>query len=556
MGKISRFLVILLFLISVCHAYFQSGFPYTHDGENHLARFANYKIALKEGQFPPRFAPNLLNHYGYPVFNYNYPLANILSLPFSMVKINYETTFKLLVFLSLGFGSYGVFLFLQNVGFDKKPSLITAVTWLTLPYLISLINFRGSIGEILAYALLPWTLWTIEKGREARFFLEYFFISVIILSAYLLSHNVTVIFSIPILLIFLVVQYKKRFQFYKNWFFSLLAAVGLTLWFWLPALAEMGEVIVGQSSSNNDFTKHFVTIGQLLFSPVQFGFSYPGYIDSLSFQVGAVVVISLFIFTSILLAQVKRKSWSAIPQIVYLSFAITCALLFLEMPASTPVWQLFNFAKFIQFPWRLTIFVAFFSLPLVAYIVDFLWNRWRLAIYILLVFVVWQTLSTKPVDFFHKSMVDYDAFSQTTSTQNENLPRTFQYSEISTWQPGPQLTPQSAQPPQVTIWSGSKHIYSITVAEPTTVVEPTAYFLGWQTNIQQNNQMIETIPYDLTGAQGLIAYHLNPGSYEITTQFTQKTPARMIGNTISIVTFLACIIFFFWQKRLSRYEKK
>src|SRR5258708_2749738 len=88
--------ILLIFFLSlfITRIYFHSGFPYTHDGENHLARFANYALAIREIQFPPRFAPNLFNHYGYPVFNFNYPLANILSLPFTFARFNYELTFK------------------------------------------------------------------------------------------------------------------------------------------------------------------------------------------------------------------------------------------------------------------------------------------------------------------------------------------------------------------------------------------------------------------------------------------------------------------------------
>jgi len=57
------------------------GLPFTHDSQNHLMRIANYTIALREGQLPPRWAPNLNNRFGYPVFNFNYPLPNILTQP-------------------------------------------------------------------------------------------------------------------------------------------------------------------------------------------------------------------------------------------------------------------------------------------------------------------------------------------------------------------------------------------------------------------------------------------------------------------------------------------
>ncbi len=103
MRKFFSFLTILLLLASfsfLIKPYLNDKFPYTHDGENHLARFANYKLAVKQGQIPPRFAPNLVNRYGYPVFNYNYPLANLASLPLSLFKLNYELSFKIIALAS------------------------------------------------------------------------------------------------------------------------------------------------------------------------------------------------------------------------------------------------------------------------------------------------------------------------------------------------------------------------------------------------------------------------------------------------------------------------
>ena len=150
-------LAIILTLI-VIKPYFQAGFPYTHDGENHLARFANYKIAIREGQIPPRFAPNLMNHYGYPAFNYNYPLANILSLPFSFLKINYEITFKLLAAGFIFIGLTGVYHWLNKLKAPYKAMLFGTAIYATSPFIWTTVLFRGNIGEIMAWGLFPWLL--------------------------------------------------------------------------------------------------------------------------------------------------------------------------------------------------------------------------------------------------------------------------------------------------------------------------------------------------------------------------------------------------------------
>jgi hypothetical protein len=37
---------------------------------------------------------------------------------------------------------------------------------------------------------------------------------------------------------------------------------------------------------------------------------------------------------------------------------------------------------------------------------------------------------------------------------------------------------------------------------------------------------------------GRIAFSLPAGEYQVTTRFTQNTPARLAGNTISLITIL------------------
>ncbi len=64
MKKFLRIILALTLVVFILPM-FHSGFPFTHDGENHLARIANYAVALKQGQFPPRWAPTFWSS-GFP----------------------------------------------------------------------------------------------------------------------------------------------------------------------------------------------------------------------------------------------------------------------------------------------------------------------------------------------------------------------------------------------------------------------------------------------------------------------------------------------------------
>ena len=186
----------------VARIYFKAEFPYTHDGENHLARFANYKIALREGQFPPRWAPNLMNRYGYPVFNYNYPLANLLSLPFSILDIHYELTFKIIAGSFIVFGLWGLWRWLKKLQLKVDARLFGLSLFAFSPFLTNLIFFRGNIGELMAYGLFPWLLYLIEVARKRKLNL----IEILLITAFSLAHNVTVFFAAPILCLYLLLR--------------------------------------------------------------------------------------------------------------------------------------------------------------------------------------------------------------------------------------------------------------------------------------------------------------------------------------------------------------
>ena len=558
-------LLATLIVLAITNIYWlHVGLPLTHDGENHLARFANYKVAIKELQFPPRFAPNLLNHYGYPVFNYNYPLANILSLPFSVLGVSYETTFKLFVLFSLLLGSVGVIRWLSSHSKHKLPILLALIAFLSGPPLISTLFFRGSIGEIMAYSLFPWLLWTLESANK-KASKKVLLMQILLWAMFFLSHNISMLLGAYLFTIVTVVQFlrsKQKVQFVKSIASVVTPALGLTIWFWLPALAEIKEVVVSTAANQTAYATHFATLKQLLFSPLRFGFSYPGPIDTLSFAVGWVAIISLVLAGISIIIRISSQSspLRTLPAVLrklpcpYLFLSISLFLLQLSLTA--PLWKILPGWRLIQFPWRLGLFFTIFSLPVLVWVYEQLPKHFRrfLVVVVLLQFLI--VLFVRPSEFIHKSNLEYDLFGGTTSTENENVPYTFKYLLIGDWKPEPTVLSGAAEVSAIETWSGSYRKYRLNVYGPATIVEPTMRYLGWQTKVRSitdSGKNQHDITYtDSDNIQGRIAYKLVPGLYEVTTSFTQWTPARMVGNAISSLSLLGIIgyaIFFGHEKR-------
>lgn len=526
-----KIFLILLALVSI-HPYLSLKFPYTHDGENHLARFANYKVAIREGQFPPRFAPNLLNHYGYPVFNYNYPLANILSVPFSFFKINYELTFKVLVFSFVLFGLFGVNHWLKELKINKPARLFSLALFSLTPYLINALSYRGNIGEIMAFTILPWIFYFIDKKQRWKNKSLGRLFQTIVFVMFFLSHNIAVLFGTPLFLIYAVYKYRKKITKQYDLLASFILGLLSSLWFWLPAVLEKNQIILDNAELSKDFVNHFPTISQLLFSPFEFGFSKLGSIDSLSFNLGITTVfVLLFIF--ILFFKNRNKVTNYHKFIL----VIICVAITLQLNFTLPLWQTIPLANFIQFPWRLTMFINLLILPLAGF-VFMKSNKIAKTILLSLVFIqLVNVVKVKPADYFHKTNVDYDAFSQTTSTANENLPKSFTYTDFADWQPTPTII-NGEGTVTVNNWRGTKRSYSLSLQSEATIVEPTAKYLGWETKVNQNK--VEYIDSD--EIKGRLAYQLPKGDYQVTSKFTQNTWPRLVGNMVSLFAISVTLI--------------
>lgn len=543
------FVAIILILFLTRSFWTHEGIPYTHDGENHLARFANYKVALKEGQLPPRFAPNLLNHYGYPVFNYNYPLANIISVPFSILKFHYELTFKLIIFFALLLGSLGVIRWLSQYSTKKLPILATLITYLSGPPLISALLFRGNIGEILAYSLWPWLFFSISEATK-KLSSKKLLVFIFLWTAFLLTHNISVFIAAFVFLIYGVWQLlvtKERRRFASQIAIIIISSIGLSLWFWLPAIAEMKEVVVSQAANQREYLLHFPTLKQLLYSTLTFGYSYPGPVDTLSFWLGWTIPFSLLLVSAIFLSKSISKQFAfkhllnyfrSHPLGIYILLLLLSFLLQLEI--SSTIWQFLPNFRLIQFPWRFGMLSTIIALPLLVWLLQKNQQLITRGIWLVLFVQLLLVFQARPIDYVSKQKSEYDLHGGTTSTQNENVPFTFRYLLIADWQPSPSIFSGEAEIAKVEYWNGSDRLYRVNVVTPTVLVEPTMYFLGWETqirNVVTSSDSFKNITYiDSDEIQGRIAYRLEPGIYQVRTRFTQNTPARHIGNASFVLT--------------------
>ncbi|MBQ6436384.1 hypothetical protein IJJ27_02355 [bacterium] len=555
----------------------QAGLPVTHDGNNHLARFAQYYLAWRQGQLIPRLGPALENGYGYPVFNFNYPLCNLISLPLSLLRIDYLWQFKIITVGWMIVGLVGTYLWVRALSEDKHRFL-PVIIWVLNPYLYSAIWFRGSIGELAAAALVPVVLWQIEllrrKNPHAHYGLP------LALAAFFLSHNVMVLLLSPLIIIYAwwrlwepskkswQEQLKKTWAVWsqkvteklhqKNWWQKItlvcrqkwlqmpqkrlwlglgLAFLGLalSLWFWLPAMAEKHLTILDDAGANNEYSQHFVTEGQLLDIGVGGGLSFPGMIDGLHFGLGILNWwLLLMMGLRVMVNGYHEEKLSSEHKVVLVTVGLIGFCLWMQTAASNWLWQLVPVLRLVQFPWRyglpaslLVVFLSVYA-PTKTMKEKGFWLLW-----IVVSIVIFS--DARPENYYTKTREDLLAYPESTSTQRENTAKTFRF-DITRW-PGnqtPVMLSGSGSLGEVARLQTSRKHYWVLCDDECTMVEQTADFAGFKTWV--DGKLVPHVDSEEIG--GRIAYRVGPGKHEVTTIFTERTWSRLLGDWLSLLSLI------------------
>ena len=90
--------------------YFKTGFFPTHDGEWAVVRLGDMYREIKDLQFPARYSGYLNFEYGYPLFNFAYPMPYYFGLFFVFLKSGFVNSIKILFALSTVLSFFSMFL--------------------------------------------------------------------------------------------------------------------------------------------------------------------------------------------------------------------------------------------------------------------------------------------------------------------------------------------------------------------------------------------------------------------------------------------------------------
>jgi hypothetical protein len=231
--------------------------------------------------------------------------------------------------------------------------------------------------------------------------------------------------------------------------------------------------------------------------------------------------------------------------IIYLIFTFIFSVFFM-LGCSNIIWRNVELMQMIQYPWRL-LCVAILSLSIIAsFILEKIKNKYIYLIILgaslgLAVFI------SRPQSYLHLSKYEYLEFPFTSSTNHELMPVDFDMYKNHEYKIRLADTKGVASFSEKK-WKTQIHQYQVTTPESTQIIEHSAYFPGWKTFV--DGKQVDIV-YKNKDYPGMITYELSAGNHDIKTVFTEDTPARKIGDRISLIS-IAVILLFIIKSLLKR----
>lgn len=512
---------------------FQPGLPITHDGQDHVARIANFYQNLVQGNLVPRWAGNLNWGYGHPILMFLYPLPSYLASLFHFLGFSLIDSTKIV--FGLGILLSGVFMYLWLKEFlGEEAGLVGGILYVFAPYRFVDVYVRGDIGENLAFAFIPLVFYFLLKLTKNNNSLNLiggsFSVALLIL-----SHNAISLMFIPLFMLYasyLLWQANKK----KLLVISFLLVVGLgfslSAFFWAPALFE-GKYTLRNIVTAGAYKDRFVSPTSLLYGHWNYGGS-----GLFTQQLGIIHWIAILLAPIYILFKKKDKnSLLALGLLVYSLIAI-----FLMLEQSSFVWTKIMLLQNFQFPWRF-LAVPVFTTPVLGSLFVFIINRKiKLSlIFLLLISILFlsrnywyaQGYLRKPESFFtgiYNGTTDTGESAPIWSVRfMEKKPK--EHIEVIS---GEAFVKEISRKSTV-------HVYEIDAAEKSRIVENTLYFPGWSVDVDKRAVDIE---FQDPLHRGLMTFFVNKGKHNVEIKFGE-TKLRFFADMISTVALGVIILLFF-----------
>lgn len=544
------FVLFIIFSLIIGWQLLRPGYYSMHD-DLQVMRLYEMDRCFKDGQIPCRWAPDLVNNYGQPLFNFYSAFPYYLGELFHIIGFSFVDTVKLLFLLSLFLS--GVFVYLLSVQFISPPAAVIAgLAYMVAPYHAVDIFVRGALAESWGLTLIPAVLLSLVLvfRRPSAYTITFLSLS---FAALLTTHHITTLITTPIfilttILLFLGSSEKKKALAYL--LLGGLLGVGLAAFFLLPVLFE--RTLINQSfltSDYFDFRAHFASLSQL-FTKLSWGygpsrFNSVDYPETLSFFIGILPLLTLLV-SPLLLWQAWRDKNLRLTLIFLTSLSLF--YLFMSHAKSIAIWEAFPALAFVQFPWRFLGPASLLISLLIGFMAQLLieigGKKENAVIAFLVAFLIAANFSYFRFEKYYPTMTDQEKLSgaeydiQIRGAMLDYLPKNVAIPENKAMSQ-PEIISGNAD---INYFDKRSNFFASefdVLSEEAEIRFPVMYFPSWTVYLDRKPN---PAPIMTDNPYGQISVKLSKG-HRVVQAFFENTPIRSAANLITLISaFILTII--------------
>lgn len=521
-----------------------------HDALEYLPRSIEFQRALSAGQLLPRWAPDLGGGYGQPFFSFNPPVFYYATTAVHALGFSFVAAQDLAIFALAWLAGVGMYALAADP-YGPRGGLVAATAYLFAPYFLVALYVRAAMADFAAFAFIPPAIWGVYRfGQGGR--AVFAVVGALGVALLLLSSNTVTLIACPALALLAVWQaYAGRsWAALLRGMGCLLLGLGLSAFFWLPALVERDFVHTARLLEGYlSYRNHFVYPGQLIYSPWGYGLSLAGPVDGMSFEIGY-VQLGLAVVAAAILWRFRGRRGRPI-QLLSFGLALLVGAAFFASTLSQFLWDALPLLEYLEFPWRF-LSLAAVGAALVCGSPFLLIGARRprlangLAAGLIAALLLTNFARARP-ETFH-DVVDADYSPRAIASRWISVTTAEEYEPV--WVVN---RPQTAAAEPLTFIAGAGRAsvislsptsreFQVSATQPARLRMNTFYFPGWALDVDGRAAAIE-----YANPQGMIEFLLAPGSHLVHARFGD-TLIRRWSTILSLVTLLLSLLAL-WRAR-------
>lgn len=526
----------LIYIIVLLNKYY-----YAHDLDFHTSNIISIANGISiKNLFPSKILPLLVNDLGYGV-NIFYPvIPHLIGAYLYNIIGNINLTMKIYSILLINLSGIAMYKLIYKLFKNEKQALVTAITYISMPYLYADFFIRCALNECFLFFLVPLILlgihYLIDNNNKFKFHLLFTLGYVVAIN----SHLVLSIYLTIILLIYLLIQRKKIFkkEVIKQFIIASVFIILLTLNFTVPLIEHYSLGIYNIFNINYTGNNSVETVKFL-------NYLLPIKHRDIPLYIPIIFLLTLpFIFY-------KRKEIKKQDKHILKSFSIILIVsIFLAL--SDTIWTLLpNILRNIQFSWRMTLFIIISVSIIFGYIINLLNRDIKKYFLILLTIILISTnyITSLSTVIVNKEDIKFLNNETIKKWAKEYLPVESVNDIININQKKQDLSINNNKVKMKIISNKTPNMkFNIkNIEEEITIEFPRIYYLGYTLTDNKNNT------YKLTkNNNGLLSTKISKdGTYNLVYKGTKLDNIAYIITTISSIIFLIYIIYLKYNKKES-----